>query len=116
MSNKTEINGVVVDNSIYTPPSDRTLRDAWVIDSDNIAIVVDVELAKDVWRNLIREERTALLKASDVELIKLLETSADTTALVAKRQALRDAPAHSSISSATTIAEIKAATLESILP
>jgi hypothetical protein len=39
--------------------------------------------------------------------MKALETSADTTAIVAAKQALRDAPAAGD--SATTIAELKAA-------
>ena len=44
----------------------------------------------------------------DVEFQKALETSSDTTAIVAKKQALRDAPAASAIGSAANTDELKA--------
>ena len=44
-----------------------------------------------------------------VEFQKALETSADTTTIVSKKNALRDAPAAKAISDAKTPAELKAA-------
>jgi len=41
--------------------------------------------------------------------MKALETGADTSAIAAAKNALRDAPAASAIDSASTIAELKAA-------
>ena len=44
----------------------------------------------------------------DTAYMKALETSADTTQIIADKQALRDAPSLSSISSASTVDELKA--------
>ena len=43
----------------------------------------------------------------DIEFQRALETSADTSAIIAKKQALRDAPADSAIDAATTTDELK---------
>ena len=51
----------------------------------------------------------------DVEYNKAQETGADTTAIVAKKQALRDAPADSAIDAATTTDQLKAQWNTSIL-
>ena len=64
--------------------------------------------AKELHKEKIRLAREPLLTALDVEFQKALETSADTSAIVAKKQALRDAPADSGIAAATDEAELKA--------
>ena len=64
--------------------------------------------AKNIHKTKIREAREPKLAALDVEFQKALETGASTTDIVAKKQALRDAPADSAIGSATTEAELKA--------
>ena len=71
-------------------------------------INVNMTKAKDIWRDKIRAERTDKLNKLDVEFQKALESSADTTDIVAKKQALRDAPADSRIDAATTPDELKA--------
>jgi len=65
-------------------------------------INVNMTKAKDIWRDKIRAERTDKLNKLDVEFQKALESSADTTDIVAKKQALRDAPSDSRIDAATT--------------
>jgi hypothetical protein len=70
-------------------------------------INVNMTKAKDIWRDKIRAERTDKLNKLDVEFQKALESSADTTDIVAKKQALRDAPADSRINAATTPDELK---------
>lgn len=70
-------------------------------------INVNMTKAKDIWRDKIRAERTEKLNKLDVEFQKALESSADTTEIVAKKQALRDAPADSRIDAATTTDELK---------
>ena len=59
----------------------------------------------------IREVRQPLLEAEDVVYMKALEAddASAKTASVAKKKKLRDAPAASAISSADTIAKLKAA-------
>ena len=65
-------------------------------------ISTDMAKAKEIHKTNIREARTPLLTALDVDFQKALETSADTSAIVAKKNALRDAPADSAIDAATT--------------
>ena len=69
---------------------------------------VDMAKAKEIHKTNIREAREPLLVALDVDFQKALETSSDTSTIVAKKQALRDAPADSGIDSATTPDELKA--------
>ena len=69
---------------------------------------VDMAKAREIHKTNIREARLPKLAELDVEFQKALETSADTSAIVAKKQALRDAPADSGIASANTADELKA--------
>ena len=78
-------------------------------------ISTDMTKAKEIHRANIRIERQTKLAELDVEFQKALETSADTSAIVAKKQALRDAPADSAIESATDEAGLKAQWNTSIL-
>jgi len=69
---------------------------------------IDMAKAKEIHKKNIRNAREPKLAELDIEFQKALETSASTTDIVAKKQALRDAPAASAISSATTTDELKA--------
>ena len=71
--------------------------------------------AKEIHKTNIRYARTPKFAELDIEFQKALETSADTSAIVAKKQALRDAPADSAIESATDEAGLKAQWNTSIL-
>ena len=71
--------------------------------------------AKEIHKKNIREAREPKLAALDIEFQRALETSADTSAIVAKKNALRDAPADSAIESATDEAGLKAQWNTSIL-
>ena len=94
----------IVDDSVI--PSDRSFRDAWV--QDNETIKEDITKARELHKNRIRDARKPKLEALDVEFNKALETSADTTSIVSKKNALRDAPADSDIGSAADTAALKA--------
>ena len=72
-------------------------------------ITTNIAKAREVHKNRIRAARVDKLAALDVEFQKALETSADTTSIVSKKKALRDAPANTSIEAAKTEAELKAA-------
>ena len=76
---------------------------------------IDMAKAKEIHKNKIRIARQPLLESLDIEFQKALETSADTSAIVAKKQALRDAPADSAIKSASTTDELKSQWNTSIL-
>ena len=107
--------GNSIDASTATVPSDRHFRDAWTLNGKVIS--EDMTKAKEIFKDKIREVRTPLLAAEDVVYMKALE-AADSTAQaasVAKKKALRDAPAASAIGSADTIAKLKAAWDTSVL-
>tara|TARA_R100001509_G_scaffold10193_1_gene5468 strand:- start:5 stop:265 length:261 start_codon:yes stop_codon:yes gene_type:complete len=69
---------------------------------------VDMAKAREIHKTNIRNARTPKLAELDVEFQKALETGASTTDIVAKKQALRDAPADSGIASASDAAALKA--------
>jgi len=101
--------GNQIDASTATVPSDRHFRGAWSLNGSVIS--EDLATAKEIFKDKIREVRGPLLDAEDVVYMKALEAddSAAKTASVTKKNALRDAPAASAITNATTIAELKAA-------
>jgi len=68
---------------------------------------IDMAKAKNIHRENIRYFREEKFKTLDIEFNKALETGASTTDIVAKKQALRDAPADSAIEAATTDDELK---------
>ena len=72
-------------------------------------ININMTKARDIHREKVREARNPLLAAKDVEFQRALETGADTSAIVAAKQALRDAPAASTIEAASTPDELKQA-------
>ncbi len=78
-------------------------------------IKIDMAKAREIHKEKIRIARAPKLIELDVEFQRALETGASTTDIVAKKQALRDAPANSSITSATSEAELKAQWDTSIL-
>ena len=53
-------------------------------------ITINIDKAKDLTKKRLREEREPLLVAQDVLFQRALETSADTTAIVAEKVRLRD--------------------------
>ena len=78
-------------------------------------INVNMDKARDIHRDKVRQARNPKLAAKDVEFQRALETGADTSAIVADKQALRDAPASAAIEAATTPEELKAAWDSSLL-
>jgi len=97
--------GNQIDASTATVPANRDFRGAWSL--SGTVISEDLAKAKEIFADKVREARAPLLEALDTDFMKAQETSADTTAIVASKQALRDAPTAGD--SATTIAELKAA-------
>ena len=71
-------------------------------------ININMNKARAIHREKVRQARNPKLAAKDVEFQRALETGADTSAIVAAKQALRDAPASAAIEAATTPDELKA--------
>ena len=69
---------------------------------------IDMAKAREIHKTNIREARKSKLAELDVEFQKALETGASTTDIVAKKQALRDAPADSGIAAASDADALKA--------
>ena len=53
-------------------------------------ITINLDKAKAITKDRLRAERTPLLQAQDVAFQRALESGADTTAIVAEKQRLRD--------------------------
>ena len=101
--------GNQIDASTATVPSDRHFRGAWSLSGSVIS--EDMDAAKAIFKDKVREVRGPLLDAEDVVYMKALEAddASAKTASVAKKAALRDAPAASAINAASDIAALKAA-------
>ena len=69
---------------------------------------IDMAKAREIHKDYIRVARTEKFKELDIEFQKALETGASTTDIVAKKQALRDAPADSGIAAASDTDALKA--------
>ena len=72
-------------------------------------IVVNIDKAKAITKDRLRTERAPLLQAQDVAFQRALETGANTAAIVAEKQRLRDIT--NLADTATTIDELKGITL-----
>jgi len=107
--------GNQIDASAATVPSDRHFRGAWSLSGSVIS--EDMDAAKEIFKDKIREVRGPLLEAEDVVYMKALEAG-DTdaqAASVTKKNNLRNAPAASAITNAANIAALKAAWDTSVL-
>ncbi len=69
---------------------------------------IDMAKAREIHKTNIRTARAPKLAELDIEFQKALETGASTTDIVAKKQALRDAPADSGIAAASDADALKA--------
>ena len=106
----------IVEDSVI--PTDRSFRNSWVgvgIGTTGATITEDIDKAKEWHKTRIREARVDKFTALDIEYQRATETSVDTSAIVAKKQALRDAPDASGISTASNTTELKAQWDTSIL-
>ena len=68
-------------------------------------ITINLDKAKAITKDRLRAERTPLLQAQDVAFQRALESGADTTAIVAEKQRLRDVT--KLVDSVTNLEELK---------
>ena len=69
---------------------------------------INMSKARDIHKDNIREARKGKLAELDIEFQIAQETSANTSAIVAKNQAVRDYPAHAGITTAQNTQDLKA--------
>jgi hypothetical protein len=72
----------------------------------DMAIIIDINKAKEITKDRLRVERKPLLESLDVAFQRALESNADTSAIVAEKQRLRDITKQ--VDAITTIEELKA--------
>jgi hypothetical protein len=75
-----------------------------------MAIIIDINKAKDITKDRLRAERKPLLEAQDVAFQRALESGADTFAIVTEKQRLRNIT--NQVDSMTTVEELKNITPE----
>jgi len=83
-------------------PRDNDFYDAWEMDATSVT--VNFAKAVELTKKRLRAERTPLLAAQDVAFQRAQESGADTTAIVAEKQRLRDI----TNITATTLDELRA--------
>jgi hypothetical protein len=83
-------------------PRDNDFYDAWEMDATSVT--VNFAKAVEITKKRLRAEREPLLAAQDVAFQRALESGADTTAIVAEKQRLRDI----TNITATTLDELRA--------
>ena len=91
---------VIVD----TLPAERDFRNAWELSGTDIT--VNFAKAQEITKDRLRAERTPLLEAQDVAFQRALEEGADTSAIVAEKNRLRDVTGL--VDGATTLDELRA--------
>ncbi len=69
-------------------------------------ITINMNKAKDITKERLRQERKPLLEEQDILFMKAQESSEDTTAIITEKQRLRDIT--NSVDSCTTTDELKA--------
>jgi hypothetical protein len=82
----TPVGSLIVNTSDL--PTDNDFFDAWEL-ADG-AVTVSLAKAKEITKKRLRAEREPLLAAQDVLFQRAQEANADTTAIVAEKQRLRD--------------------------
>ena len=78
---------IIVDKDVV-PIEHLVFHGAWELDNGEINI--NLEKAKEITKDRLREERLPLLQAQDIAFQIALETEADTKAIVVEKQRLRD--------------------------
>ena len=73
-------------------------------------ITINMNKAKDITKERLRQERKPLLEAQDILFMQAQESGSDTTAIVAEKQRLRDIT--NQVDSCTTTDELKALSCE----
>jgi len=80
--------GSIIVNQSDLPNQHNDFFDAWELVDGKVE--VSLAKAKEITKKRLRAEREPLLQAQDVAFQRALETGADTSAIVAEKQRLRD--------------------------
>jgi hypothetical protein len=94
----------IVDDFTLPQSENGDFFNSWEIDAQG-NVAVNLSKAKEQTKERLRAEREPLLTAQDVAFQRALESGADTTAIVAEKQRLRDITALTD--TATTLEELR---------
>jgi hypothetical protein len=97
----TPEHSIIVDDSTLPQGVGASFFDAWEL-ADGV-VTVSLDKATEITKKRLRAEREPLLASQDVAFQRALETGADTSAIVAEKQRLRDITNFS----ATTLDELR---------
>ena len=100
--------GAMIVDSDTLPNEHNDFFNAWEL--ANGVVTVNFDKAKAITKDRLRQERAPLLVAQDVLYMRATEQGADTTAIVAEKQRLRDITKLAD--EATTLDELKALKVE----
>jgi hypothetical protein len=101
----TPAGSVIIENDAL-PNEHNEFFNAWELDGSTVS--VNMDKAKELTKARLRIEREPLLVIQDVAFQRALESNADTSAIVAEKQRLRDITKLAD--AATTLDELKAIT------
>jgi len=99
----TPSNSIIVQDS-ELPSADNDFFDAWELSNGTVS--VNLTKAKALTKTRLRREREPLLAAQDVLFQRAQESNADTTAIVAEKNRLRNIT--NGVDICTTTAELRA--------
>jgi hypothetical protein len=99
----TPNHSIIVDATAL-PEADNDFFNAWEL-ADGV-VAVNLTKAKEITKARLRAQREPLLAAQDVLYMRAIEANADTTAIVAEKQRLRDIT--SLVDTCTTTVELRA--------
>jgi len=102
----TPSTSIIVQDS-ELPQADNDFFGAWEL-ADGV-VTVNLDKAKEITKTRLRQEREPLLKEQDVLYMRATEAGADTTAIVAEKQRLRDVTGL--VDSCTTTQELRELTV-----
>lgn len=105
-SKDTPSHSIIVDSSVL-PEEDNDFFNAWELSGGVVS--VNLTKAKAITKERLRAERAPLLAAQDVLFQRAQESGADTTAIVAEKNRLRDIT--NLADACTTTAELRALTV-----
>ena len=75
----------------------------------DMAIIIDINKAKDITKDRLRQERKPQLEALDIQMLRNFSNQELLAQIETKKQALRDAT--NQVNTMTTVNELKAASL-----
>jgi hypothetical protein len=99
-----DVDGISVSMNISERPDTSYINSFTIVDGQ---LVIDMNVAKEVHRNILRTERKKYFEILDQQYLEAHSRSKNTTLIKEKQQYLRDITEDPRINSATTIDELK---------